>query len=203
LCTSNSGGAGNVNVWPSDVSFGYRSGIYRLHTGSNSAAGAYGAIGFSFSNITVNLWGGPITFETTVNFNEYPSPASSANILMGLLPSNNLAYPTDPAYGIYFKCGESSVINCVTRAASTSTTTSSGIAPSTSGWQKLKIYATTTSVTFYINDVVVATHTTNIPSTTNNGERFHATNNTSWISGTSRFTLYIDYMYLMQETIRT
>jgi len=201
--TANSAGAGSVGNWPSDVSWGYRNGIYRLHSGSSASTGAYGAIGFQFSNATLNLYGGAITYETTVNFNEYPSPASAANILMGLIPANNNAYPADPAYGIYFKCGESSVINCVTRSASTSTTTSSGIAPSTSGWQKLKIYATTASVIFYINDVIVATHTTNIPNSSTSGDqRFHAANNTSWISGTSRFTLYIDYIYLMQETIR-
>lgn len=202
---SNSSGAGSTGSWPSDNSaFAYKSGIWRIHSGSSASAGAYGAVGFHFVSLQINLYGGAITFETTANFNEYPSSTSSANILIGLLPAINVAYATDPAYGIYFKCGTSSTIDCVTRSGSTSTTTSSGIAASTSGWQKLRIYATTTSVIFYINDVIVANHTTNIPNSSTPGDqRFHGGANTSWVSGTSRFTLHLDYLYLMQETIRT
>ncbi|MBI5970577.1 MAG: hypothetical protein HY884_05430 [Deltaproteobacteria bacterium] len=50
----------------------------------------------------------------------------------------------------------------VTTSGGTSTTTDTGVA-GTNSWQKLKVVATSTSVAFYIDDVLKATHTTNIP----------------------------------------
>lgn len=52
-----------------------------------------------------------------------------------------------------------------TVSAGVVTTTNTGVAFSPTTWQKLKIVATATSVKFYIDDILVATHTTNIPTT--------------------------------------
>lgn len=55
-------------------------------------------------------------------------------------------------------------IQCITRASSVSTTTTTGVAGATS-WKKYTIWReSSTSVKFYINNTLVATHTTNIPS---------------------------------------
>lgn len=51
---------------------------------------------------------------------------------------------------------------CETNAASVTTRTDSGVAVAT-GWVKLRMESNTTNCKFYVNDVLVATHTTNIP----------------------------------------
>lgn len=52
-----------------------------------------------------------------------------------------------------------------TVSAGVVTTTDTGVAVSATSWQKLKITASATSVKFYVDDVLKATHTTNIPTT--------------------------------------
>lgn len=52
---------------------------------------------------------------------------------------------------------------CITVAASSQTTTDSGVAVVAGSWIKLKILANTTSARFYINGSLVATNSTNLP----------------------------------------
>lgn len=70
--------------------------------------------------------------------------------------------------GCYFRITNASANwECVTEASSTETTSDSGVAVTTD-WIELKVIvnAAADSVEFYIDDSLVATHTTNIPATT-------------------------------------
>ena len=74
------------------------------------------------------------------------------------------------ANGIYFEldAGGTSATNWVARtySASSNTDTDTGVAYSVAGWKKFEIWYTAAAVKFYINGALVATHTTNIPTTT-------------------------------------
>lgn len=70
----------------------------------------------------------------------------------------------DPASGIYFRAVGTGNWYAVTRAINIETSTNCGIAQSTSYKQfKITSNSTGTSISFYIDGVLVATHTTNIP----------------------------------------
>lgn len=82
------------------------------------------------------------------------------NRRVGLIKQNVGTEPTD---GIYFRTLANGNWYAVTRSASTETATDCAVTPAAASWRTLKIVSTGTSVTFYINSVLVATHTTNIP----------------------------------------
>jgi SO2946-like, C-terminal domain len=74
---------------------------------------------------------------------------------------------SEPTGGVYFRQDASANWKCITRNASTETSTDSGI-PIVAGTfydLELIINAAGTSVQFFINRVLIATNTTNIPST--------------------------------------
>ncbi len=114
-------------------------------------------------NITIGS--GVLTMELWYSWESVPTAGA---IFFGL---NNLSGPFTPTSftdGIGFlisNAASSTEWSCVTRNTSTSTTTASGVSLSTD-WVKLSIIvnADATSVAFYINDSLVATNATNIPS---------------------------------------
>ncbi|MBI5599210.1 MAG: hypothetical protein HY890_05665 [Deltaproteobacteria bacterium] len=69
------------------------------------------------------------------------------------------------------------------------TSTSTAVVPSTTAYQKLKAVATATSVAFYIDGVLKATHTTQIPTAT---MYFMATT----IAGPGSNYSYLDYIHI-------
>jgi len=80
------------------------------------------------------------------------------------IQDSNLA--GDPANGIYFVYSEninSGQWRATTRNGSTSTNIDSTIAIVASTWYKLRWVSNTTSVSFYINNILIGTSTTNIP----------------------------------------
>jgi hypothetical protein len=113
------------------------------------------------------IGGGQITMELWQKFIATPT---QGKLFFGL---SNVALSADPSGGTNFigftvdNFGSSATLQCKTRNASTTTTTSSGSNAGTT-WQKLAIIINNdaTSVGFYVNNSLVATHTTNIPSTT-------------------------------------
>lgn len=87
---------------------------------------------------------------------------NDANTTIRIGAANSVA-GNPPNDGIYIeKLDADTNYFCVTRSASTQTRTDSGIAVTTN-FTELSRVVTATSVLFYINGVLVCTHTTNIP----------------------------------------
>ena len=92
--------------------------------------------------------------------------------------------------------------DCVTRSASTETRTSVGSNVVLQQWYKLAILvnAAGTSVEFYIDGLLVATHTTNIP--TGTGKRMGSGYNMKKTVGTAQRDLWCDYIFVEQGVTR-
>jgi|GEM_PF-2197953 len=98
----------------------------------------------------------------------------------------------DPTNGVFFRRADDANWYAVTRAASTETTTDTGIAPSTTA-RVFRIEYGTSSVKFYIDGVLKATHTTNIPTTNTDLDIYCHT------TGANQKKLYIDYLKIWQD----
>ena len=102
------------------------------------------------------LSGNTLTFEARVKHG-----TSGPIQLIGLADTTNYTAPSNAIYFGY----TTSASNWWARtySSTTATSTDTGVAISTTTFQKLKIIATPSSVAFYIDDVLKATITTNIP----------------------------------------
>lgn len=101
------------------------------------------------------LTGPTITYETTVKHVDGTSEA-----VIGL--SEDGTFNNSIAFR---RVGASANWRCYTTNGGTSTNTDSGIAFATGAFKTFKIIATPTSIAFYIDGSLVATNTTNIPTT--------------------------------------
>ncbi|MFO0089533.1 MAG: hypothetical protein ACK518_01740, partial [bacterium] len=141
---------------------------------SLTSANNTGQAGWQYGGTALFIGTGAITLETYVNittlstlaerfytFFGYATGSNYANIL------NNIAIVYDEG-GVYLSANASPNFKCITRAGSTITTTVTSIAVTAGQWYKLRIVinAAASSVEFYIDNVLRATHTTNIPLTT-------------------------------------
>ena len=152
----------------------------RLHTDSycslSSASSSCGALEVA---VPGNTLGG---FDTTANQNfslasgsmlvfetRWKCSASYGSIAPCLGFSDNLSNGPWNGNQMVFTSDTGTNWLAKTVIAGVVTTTDTGVAVSTTSWQKLKIVATSTSVKFYIDDVLKATHTTNIPTTATMG----------------------------------
>jgi hypothetical protein len=72
---------------------------------------------------------------------------------------------TSESNGVYFRSTDGGNWYAVTRSSGTETATDTGVATNTTNWQRLTCKYTSASCTFYIDGVLKATHTTNIPTT--------------------------------------
>jgi len=70
---------------------------------------------------------------------------------------------SDPSHGVYFRSTDGGNWYAVTRASGTETATDTGVATNTTAWQRLTVKYTSSSCTFWIDGVLKATNTTNIP----------------------------------------
>lgn len=103
----------------------------------------------------------------------------------------------DPANGIYFVYSEN--INGgqwrgTTTNSSTSTNIDSTIAPAAATWYKLRWVCNTTSVSFYVNNILIGTSTTNIP--TGNATRLMAKIEKKSPNATTSRSVEIDWVSL-------
>jgi len=94
-----------------------------------------------------------------------PQTNTDQDLAVGIAIWSAAAYP--PTHGIYFEqdtAGANPTLwQCVTRFSSTSTTTATAITVATNTWYKLRIHRNgVNNVLFYIDGVLVCTHTTNI-----------------------------------------
>ena len=97
----------------------------------------------------------------TVTFEAFVKHGTSGPIQrIGLKDSNAATQSNEVIFGYYASASNWWVQNSI---GGVTTITDTGVAISTTAFQKIKFVATLTSVAFYINDVLKATHTTNIP----------------------------------------
>lgn len=129
------------------AAIGAENGVVRL-TGGGSLS--------SVAALAFKLSGNTLTFEARVKHG-----ASGPIQLVGLADTTNYTAPTNAIYFGY----TTSASNwwAQTYNSTAATTTDTGVAISTTAFQKIKFMATPSSVAFYIDDVLKATHTTNIP----------------------------------------
>ncbi len=182
-------------------------GFIRPTTGSQSTgyAGLYGGSGGN----QFLLGGGAMTFTTSVLFNTLSTSTERYRVTIGY---GDQATSAAEVNGIFFTYDEGGTANgttasanwqCVTTAGSVRTLTTSTVAINNTAWCKLsiEINAAGTSVAFYIDNTLVATHTTNIPS----GAVQLITprvNISKTIGVTSRF-FHMDYIYYAQTYTTT
>jgi hypothetical protein len=142
---------------------------------TGTAAGGYAGI---YGTLTTTNWflmgGGVMSFATSIFIPTLSTSTERYRIIIGYgAQATNIA----EANGMFFTYDEGGTLNgsiasanwqCVTSANSVRTLTTSTVAANNTAWQKLsiEINAAGTSVQFLIDNVVVATHTTNIPAGT-------------------------------------
>ena len=141
-------------------------GIVRA-TNANTADGAYTiyCLTNDQNSGTWNDWyvngSNELVFETVVRLSALPSSANNVSSRYGLQNINNATHYLN----FFLQWSGSQVEWYIANAAggtAASTTTTSGV-PTVNTWFKLKIVATSTSVKYYIDDVLIVTHTTYIP----------------------------------------
>ncbi|MBS1535298.1 MAG: hypothetical protein JST78_09490 [Bacteroidetes bacterium] len=161
-------------------------GVFRL--GSNNAPQYY-------------IGNGAISYEVYINIESLSNSTDRFTAIFGAYTAGNVNSTTNGIFFIYDEggvwgggvLGASPNWRCVTINTSVRTTTNSAVAISASGWVRLRIEINSagTSVGFYINDTLVATHTTNIPSTST---AMHWYNLFNKIAGTTSLNMYADYL---------
>jgi hypothetical protein len=120
----------------------------------------------------IRVGGKIFLFETRVRLEDVNLSSQTQQSYTGFMNYGSGNSPTkgDPAAGIFFKHNDDVSANwqVVTRNASTSTTTTTTVAVTADQWYKLRfiVNAAGSQVDFYIDDVLVASHTTNIPTST-------------------------------------
>ena len=170
-------------------------------------ASSTGQAGFTFVNGAFQfIGGGVITLEEYVNITTLSTLAERFFTFFGYLVGssfttilNNIAIVYDEG-GVYLNANASPNFKCITRAGSTATTTVTSIAVTAGQWYKLRIVinANASSVEFYIDNVLVATHNTNIPLTTT---AMYVANGIAKATGTAARSMQTDYF--MYEQIFT
>ncbi len=145
-------------------------GFIQPATGS-TLTGYAGVYGTTTGNNFMALGGGVVSFITSTLIPTLSTSLERYRITLGF--GTSAINQSDPT-GIFFTYDEGGTQNgtsaspnwqCVTSVSSVRTLTLTSVPASTTAWQKfgIEINATGTSVEFYIDNVLVATHTTNIP----------------------------------------
>lgn len=132
-----------------------------LVLGSGSFANIY--LGCQVDNNSMAFGGGNLSAEFYLKIVTLSSGSNRYNFYIGFSDVDNVA-PTNGAYFEYIDNVNSGRFQCKTTASSTTTNNNSGITADTN-WHYFKIVvnAAATSIEFYIDNVLVATNTTNIP----------------------------------------
>ena len=145
-------------------------GFIQPATGSTNTGHA-GIYGTTSGNNFMALGGGAVSFATSTLIPTLSNGTERYRIVLGF---GTTALNTSDITGIFFTYDEGGIQNgtsaspnwqCITAVSSVRTLTVTSVAASTTAWQKfsIEINAASTSVEFYIDNVLVATHTTNIP----------------------------------------
>jgi len=184
----------NSNSYPNRTN---QEGVVGLNTGT-TATGA-SAIRSDVNAPPLFIGNGAISYEVYINVETLSDATNRFYNIFGFIGN---AVPNNTTNAIYFLYDEGGVVvgnsananwKCVTINSATRTFTTTSVAVTASAWVKLRIEinANATSVGFFINDILVATNTTNIPTTSTPITIFNG--NIKTIGTTSRIT-YIDYI---------
>jgi len=151
----------------------------------------------SFNGANRLLAGGAQTIEWRVQVASLSTLAQRYIIRAGIMDGNAAG---DPANGVYFKYSDnvnSGQWQGIARNASTSTTVNSTVAVTAAAWHKLRLQVNTagTNVDFYVDDVLIGSATTNIP--TGNPMRFMVTMEKT--TGTTNINALADSLYYRTE----
>lgn len=180
-------------------------GVLLLSTGTTSTGNGVFRLG-SANTPQYYIGNGAITYEVYINIETLSNSTDRFTSIFGAYTGGNV---NSTANGIFFIYDEGGVWaggvlgaspnwRCVSINTSTRTVTNSGVAISAGGWVKLRmeINSAGTSVGFYINNTLVATHTTNIPSTSTAMHWYNLFNKTA---GTTSLNLYADYLAYLKS----
>lgn len=170
-----------------------RPGVVRLRTGTGSS----GYCGISHSPHTVGA--GPITIEMGVKSSTVLSNSSEDyHLFFGINHGPAFTGLASGSTGFVYDRQTRGNANwlALTDSGGAETETDTGIVYAVDTWYKFRIEvnADATEVKFYIDDSLVATHTSNIDT----GVR-QVVFNASKDNGTSSYSVYLDYMYFKQE----
>jgi len=168
---------------------------------TNTVATNY--INYCSSSGVAQLWfgGGAWNYEALININTLSTALERYRMIFGF---GSVISNSAEADGVFITYDEGGTANgtaasanwqCVTVANSVRTLTTSTTAVTASAWNKLRIEinAAGTSVTFYVNGVSIATHTTNIPLASNSRYVLMKTGLAKTIGTTTR-GFYCDYI---------
>jgi hypothetical protein len=138
----------------------------------NTSVSAIAVVGYSLGNQTLFLGGGAITIE---NYICIPILSTATERFFTQFGYTFLSNPRNAVNAVFFSYDEGGQqffdgqttpnFKCYTRSASTSTLTITTIPVVAGQWYKLRIEinGARTQVLFYIDNVLIATNTTNIP----------------------------------------
>jgi hypothetical protein len=158
--------------------------------------------------LSMYLGNGAWVFETSINLSNLSTALERFRTFHGFSTSVSQGTETD---GVFFTYEEGGIFNgtaaspnwqCVTVANSVRTLTTTSTAVTASAWNKLRIEvnAAGTSVAFFVNGTLVATHTTNIP-LGSNARYLNVKQGLYKATGLTSRTMYVDY--LGYENIQT
>ena len=206
---SGTGAAISMSASPS-VRATNQQGFIQPATGSQST-GYAGVFGTITANNFMALGGGVVSFITSTLIPTLSTSLERYRISLGF---GSIGTNANDANGIFFTYDEGGTQNgtsaspnwqCVTSVSSVRTLTLTSVPASTTAWQKfsIEINTTATSVEFYIDNVLVATHTTNIP--TGTSQLVTPKIQISKSIGTTSRTFFVDYIGYKQTftTLRT
>lgn len=173
-------------------------GFIQYQTGSTLS----GYAGITATNQATGMFitgGGEMVMETSVFIPTLSNATERFRVLFGY---GNQVNNTNETMGIFFTYDEGGTGNgsaasanwqCATVASSVRTYTTTSVAVTNTAWVKLKIVvnAAATSVGFYIDNVLVATHTTNIP--TGTAQTVTPKQQLAKTVGTTSRSMYADY----------
>ena len=198
-----SGGGGGETITQTDT-FPNRTtqqGVISLSTGTNAAGSLLVRAG-NFNNSTGTFFGnGEVVFETYVNINTLSTVTERFWDLFGFWANTN--YNGVAAYGFVYDEGgvltnlgsASPNFKCTTFNGITRSNTTTTVAVTAQQWYKLRIVvnANNTQVQYFIDDVVVATHTSGTGVTSLSPRVVHTKT-----AGTTSRILYMDYFGIKQ-----
>lgn len=131
----------------------------RASTGGNLALGEGACLG-SGGQIDITLAQEPV-FETVARAT---SGTASHRVELGITDrTSTTGTGVEPTNGVYFRVVDGANWIAVTRSGGSETSTDTGIAVSSTNFARFRIEASTTTAVFIISNVVVAVHSTDLP----------------------------------------
>lgn len=141
---------------------------------SLTSANTTGQAGYIFGGTSLFIGNGSISIETYINITTLSNSTDRFFTFFGYMTGSNFNNPGNCAVITYDEGAQflfangSTFFKCVNRAGGTATTTITNVTVNAGQWYKLRIdiNSNASSITYYIDGVLVATHNTNIPLST-------------------------------------